>query len=131
MRQRFPNARKLRAVGTDRGVGFFHVCGKITTEYSEALRSQGMRAMQGEDARAQPGKMGDVLLHETAVAWIRAELQRTSPKKPCQESREEHCSRLREAARHNNANFDVEGLCAEWPSRIAELIARGGDKLSK
>ena len=61
LRQRFPNVRKPRVVGTDRGVGFFHVCGKITTEYSEALRSQGMRAMQGEDARAQPGKMGDAL----------------------------------------------------------------------
>ena len=118
-------------MGTDRGVGFFHVCGKITTEYSEALRSQGMRAMQGEDARKQRGKMGDVLLHETAVAWIRAELQRTSLKKPWQESREDHYSRLREAARHINANFDVERLCAEWPSRIAELIARGGDQLSK
>ena len=53
----------------------------IAAEYSDALHRQGMRAMQGRDARGQPGKMGDVLLHETAVAWIRAELSKTLPKK--------------------------------------------------
>ena len=87
--------------------------------------------MQGRDARGQPGKMGDVLLHETAVAWIRADLSKTLPKKLWLETREEHYARLREVVRHINANFDVSGLCGKWPQRVIQLIARGGDKWSK
>jgi hypothetical protein len=58
-------------------------------------------------------------------------LSKTLLKKPWLDTMQEHYARLREAARHTNAHFDVSGLCGEWPQRMAQLIARGGDKLSK
>ena len=73
----------------------------------------------------------EVLLHETAVAWVRDRLALSMPKKPWVESREAYGARLRSIARDINANCDVDGLCSAFPSRVAELVARGGDRLSK
>ena len=131
MKQRFGKAPKPRVVATDRGVGFFHPNGKITAEYAAALRQQGLQAIQGDDARNQPGKLADLTLHETAVSWVRSKLLETRPKQAWKESTEEHYRRLRGIAQGINAEFDVEGLCAEFPSRIADLISKGGDKLAK
>ena len=85
----------------------------------------------GSDARAQPGTLAQVLLHETAVAWVRVQQARTTPKKPGEESREAFGDRLRAMARHINAEYEVENLCREFPSRIQKLIDAGGDNISK
>ena len=39
------------------------------------LRSASLVAFQGGQAAVQPGKLGDLMLHETAVAWIHACLE--------------------------------------------------------
>ena len=96
-----------------------------------ALRGQRLRAIQGHDARSQPGKLADHMLHETAVAWVRAKLSETLAGQPWKESREQHYARLRRIAQSVNAERDVSGLCAEFPSRIATLIARSGDDIAK
>ena len=43
-----------------------------------------------ENAADQPGSLGDVLLHETAVAWLRHRLSRSTPKNCWEEPREEN-----------------------------------------
>ena len=64
----------------------------------------------GDNASAQPGHMQEVLLHETAVSWIRLRLAATVPSKPWLETRGEYASRLRRVAGDIHANLDVEGL---------------------
>ena len=61
----------------DRGKGFYNPStGKITPEYSAALREYGFKAFWGDDASVQPGHLQEVLLHETAVSWLRHRLTR-------------------------------------------------------
>ena len=83
----------------------------------------------GDDASQQPGHLQEVMLHETAASWLRVRLQRSLPRQPWKETREEHGERLREACRYINAHHDVEGLCRELPERLRELEEAEGDKL--
>ena len=39
-------------------------------QYKAALAANGLRAFQGNVAAVQPGKLSDLMLHETAVAWM-------------------------------------------------------------
>ena len=95
--RRFPNESQPKVVMTDRGQGFFHgSTGKIAPEYKAALDAAGLRAFQGECAVDQPGRGGDVLLHETAVGWLRERLLRAVPAQPWNEGREAYLTRLRE-----------------------------------
>ena len=57
---------------TDRGRGF-HLpnSGAITAEYKQALADNDLQAFMEDNAVIQPGSMQDVLLHETAVSWLR------------------------------------------------------------
>ena len=48
-----------------------------------------------------------------------------------QHRRETFGARLRDAAREANTKYDVDGLCRDFPSRIADLKARSGDRLGK
>ena len=67
----------------DRGRGFYDPkTGLITAEYKAALREHGLRTFWGDDASRQPGKCGDIMIHETAVRWIRFEEKRSLPRKP-------------------------------------------------
>ena len=67
---------------TDRGAGFFNPgSGAITVEYKTALAAHGLRAFQGDPAAVQPG-MSDLMLHETAVAWIRKKERLALPARP-------------------------------------------------
>ena len=67
----FHGADKPDVVFTDRGRGFFVPrTGKITLPYAAALREHALRAFMGQDASRQPGDLQDLMLHETAVAWI-------------------------------------------------------------
>ena len=129
---RFPNQSKPKIVMTDRGRGFYHPpTGKITKEYKAGLQHVGLKAFMGDDASAQPGTMGDLMLHETSVAWIRKLMGERTPARAWQETREEFKSRIQAVARHINAKFDVENLCWEVPDRLKELKDRKGDKLKK
>ena len=79
----------------------------------------------------QSGTLGDVLLHETAVAWLRRLLEQTTPAVAWKESRVEYFKRLKAQCEKVNKKFDVEGLCKEYPKRLALLREKKGDRLSK
>ena len=85
----------------------------------------------GKDASKQPGHMQELMLHETAVAWMRKRLVETTPKKCWTESREEYTARLKRCAEFINNNYDVEGLCKGLPKRIKGIIKAKGGRLPK
>jgi len=103
----------------------------ITQEFNDALRAHGLRAFMGQDARQQPGSLQEVMLHETAVAWLRSLLSQSTPRAPAEETRDAYLTRLRAACAHVNDNFDVAGLNRELPGRVQQLLELKGDKLRK
>ena len=72
-----------------------------------------------------------VMLHETAVSWMRSKLQNSCPARAWQETREEYKTRLQKACREINAEYNVEGLCKELLERLEDLRNRNGDSLKK
>ena len=77
----------------------------------------------------QPGYCADVLLHETAVAWIRNKLTEITPRHPWLETREQYAARLRRVVAEINRTHNVGGLCRKFDFRLGELIRRQGDRL--
>ena len=129
---RFRDSSAPTILYTDRGNGFYHVgTGNITPRYRDALRSHDLKAFFPSDASVQPGQLQDLLLHETAVSWMRVQLAKTRPKKDWEETVGQYVSRLKAAAAHINANHNVEGLGKEWPQRLHDLDAAEGDRLGK
>lgn len=117
---------------TDRGKGFYNTGnGRITVKYAEALREHGFGAALGEDASVQPGKLQELMLHETAVAWIRDRLSRTLPAKPWNEARDAYGKRLKRICNDINSNCEVEALCRAFPTRINTLVEREGGRLEQ
>ena len=130
---RFPDRKSQpNVVFVDRGEGFYKSNGKITGEFSAALRRHHLKAFHGDEAEFQPGRSGDLWLHETAVSWIREQLKRTQPKEPWRESEEQFGKRLKAAASYCTNHHDVDGLCGEFPTRMHDLahFTEGG-RLSK
>ena len=116
----------------DRGRGFYNnATGNVTKKYQEALREHGFKNMMGDNASAQPGHMQEVLLHETAVSWIRLRLAATVPSKPWLETRGEYASRLRRVVDDINTNSDVEGLCKGLLKRLDLVIEAKGGRIPK
>ena len=79
--------RHPRTIVSDRGPGFYHGrWGTITGDYEHACRVHGFKPWCGtnskEGPRAQPADVGDVLLHETSVSWLRRAEERCRPKVP-------------------------------------------------
>ena len=129
---RFLKTRAPRVLFTDRGNGFFNSgSGAITEGYRRALRSHSLRAFFPRDASIQPGTLQEIMLHETAVAWMRERLKKTLPRCPWEESVDAHRARLKGAAAHVNEMFDVDGLCRELPQRLQALRQSGGDRIAK
>ena len=130
---RFQNAEdRPRVVFVDRGVGFYNPGhGRITQEFKAALADQGLKAFMGHDASAQPGHLSDLMLHETAVAWVRKYEGQTLPRRPWEETAGDFATRLKRIAAAINEDHDVEGLCRGLPPRIEKLFSRQGGKLSK
>ena len=132
LNRRFREEAKPRIVMTDRGKGFYNtITGEITPEYAAALRRAELRPLMGDNAAIQPGQAQDLMLHETAVAWIRKKLEWSLPSEPWKETREQHEARLKRIVREINETYDVAGLTHEMPERIAQLIGKGGDRLHK
>ena len=132
-----PAARLPRTVFSDRGPGFYHRrWGTITGAYESACRATGFTPWAGvnskEGPRAQPPDIGDVLLHETAVAWFRREEEKTRPQRPWTETPEMLEKRIQAAVTKINNVFDVHGLCMEFPDRLKSLVYdTQGDRLPK
>ena len=105
--------------------------GQITRKYSAALADNELEPMMGQSARVQPGNLSEVLLHETAVSWLRVRLAETVPAKAWDETREEYSTRLRQCCQAVNNVYNVDGLCRSFLTRIAKLKERKGGRLSK
>ena len=108
----------------------------ITGDYEHACREHGFKPWCGthskEGARAQPADVGDVLLHETSVSWLRRAEEACRPKVPWQETRQELASRFQRCVSDINREYDVRGLCMEWPQRLEDLVkTTQGDRLRK
>ena len=117
---------------TDRGQGFYALkSGRITEDYSHALRAHNLTRFMGDDASRQPGDLKDLMLHETAVAWLTDRLKVTVPAKPWEESAQLFGSRVKQAAEYVNTHYDVDALQRELPARLQTLIAREGGRIGK
>ena len=104
--------------------------GKITNEYQKALAKTGFRGYWGDDAVRQSPNMGDVLLHETAVAWFRKCMRAETPEvAPWEETTKQWTARARKATRSLNQKYDVSSLCTEFPDRLSKVVAKEGDRL--
>ena len=126
-----------RTIFTDRGPGFFHRSwGTITGDYESACKEHGFKPWQGSNAKqgphAQPRDIPDVLLHETAISWLRRGEEGTRPKKPWEETPKEFAVRLQKAAKSVNENYNVRDLALEFPDRLHALVRKTcGDRLQK
>ena len=83
----------------------------------------------GDNARSQPGSLQDVLLHETAVSWLRKRLERSTPTKCWEETREAYGRRLKRCCEEVNKECDVTGLCRDFPKRMKLVSDKDGDRL--
>ena len=128
---RFPNvAKQPSCIFVDRGKGFYRTAnGKITPEFKDALRESGFKAFWGEDASRQPGHLQEMMLHETAVSWLRVRLSESLPKRCWEETPEKFAERLRGCCSRVNTDLDVEGLCKGFPKRIETLKLKQGGRL--
>ena len=100
--------------------------------YKSAVNEAGFRVFWGDDATAQSPDMGDVLLHETAVAWFRKRMRKEKPTgAPWDETPQAWEMRARRALQHINGNFDVAALCREFPQRLRSLVDSDGERLRK
>ena len=114
------------------GNGFYDSgTGAITDGYRAALKTHNLKASFGESAAVQPGQLQEVMLHETAVAWMRTRLAKTLPNKAWEETPDDYRSRLKQCAAFVNGHYDVEGLCRALPARLEQLVKRQGDRLAK
>ena len=101
----------------------------------EVCRGEGRQGdcslLVSAEAQAQPGSLQDVLLHETAVSWLRKRLEQSTPKKCWEETREDYGRRLKRCCDEVNKEYDVDGLCQGYPKRIKLLQQKQGGRLNK
>ena len=129
--RRFPGASQPKILFVDRGQGFYEKNhGKITPLFKEALQRNRFKAYYGDNAKAQPGAMHELMLHETAVAWIRFLEEQTRLKEPWNESLIEYASRMKGIALDINKRHDVDNLCRELPQLVEKQIEAEGDRIS-
>ena len=125
---RFQGSDAPTTLFVDRGPGFYHAStGGITESFKRALRDHGLRAFMRDDASQQPGALQEVMLHETAVAWVRYKLARCVPARPWLETAEDYGARLKAVVAEVNREHDLDSLCRDLPNR-AQLVrdAEGG-----
>ena len=121
-----------RVLFTDRGTGMYTPNGYIVRDFSNAVDAAGFRTYWGSNAKKQAPDMGDLLLHETAVSWFRAKMRREKPSVlPWCETRAQWKVRTARCVRAINAEYDVAGLCREFPARLLDCQERGGDRIRK
>ena len=100
---------------TDRGRGFYHPnSGSITQEWKQGVVEAGFSTFMGDNASRQPGSLQDILLHETAVSWLRKKLEQSTPKKCWEENRESYGRRLKRCCEEVNRDHDVQAVQKFW-----------------
>ena len=71
-----------------------------------------------------------MMLHETAVSWIRRREALNRMTRPWEETTEQFASRLKSIVQDINDTLNVDGLCRAFPQRIQKLVDRKGDRIS-
>ena len=117
---------------SDRGTGMYAPSGHVTRAYDCAAHRCGFKLFWGADAKQQAPDMPDLLLHETAVSWLRGVLRKTKPVvPPWRESPAQWSRRMMDAvAVVNDGTKDVDGLCMQFVDRLEECLAKRGARLS-
>ena len=125
------DVRLPRVLMSDRGTGMYAPAGQVVAAYDHAVRECNFRTFWGPDAKKQSPDMPDLLLHETAVSWLRGVLRRTKPVvAPWLGTPEQWPRRMMTALDEVNRNNDVESLCMQFPDRVDECFAAEGARLS-
>ncbi len=70
-----------------------------------------------------------MMLHETAVSWIRVRLAETMPAREWEETRDAFGGRLRRCISDINDQLDVVGLCRGFNKRVELLRLKEGGRL--
>ena len=84
------------------------------------------------DASRQSPDMGDVLLHETAVALFRKRMRyEQAMVAPWKETPDQWTARAKAAASAATKEYDLHGLCREFPGRLRALADNDGRRLKK
>ena len=83
-----------------------------------------------DDAGQQLGNLQEVLLHETAVSWIRRRETLNRMTKPWEETPEPFATRLKGIVQEISDTLNVEGLCRAFKQRVHKLVNRDGDRIS-
>ena len=123
-------AKPPNVIFVDKGNGFYvQTTGDVTPAYKAELRDNGLRNYMGDNCGLQLGQLGDVLLHETAVAWVRRRERQTVPTRAWEETREDLGHRLKEIVNEFNIKYDVEAICRAFPHRLQKLVDGKGHKL--
>jgi hypothetical protein len=120
-----------RVVCTDRGPGFYLSGirnGEIVPAYRAALRAGGFRPFAGDQAEWQPADCPDVLLHETAVGWIRQFCKKHpfSRSQSLESNVERVKTLMATCVQHINANHHVRDLCSSFPRRLGDVVEGEG-----
>ena len=125
-------SRLPRTVFTDRGIGMYNPQGQVVHAYADAVHRNHFHLYWGSDASQQSPDMGDVLLHETAVSWFRNVLRRLKPEVlPWEETQTQWLRRASKAVAFVNKEYNVAGLCRQFPQSIQDLVDSGGERLPK
>ena len=119
---------------TDRGPGFYHPStGTICPQYMEALDVHGFKPWAGDHGKWQPPDLADILLHETAVAWVRKYFKH-HPLPLAHQAQEKNTRALKRtleaAVEHINTFYQVDDLCRSLPKRLKLLVAEDGERLA-
>ena len=118
-------------VFVDRGGSFYAGDGKITYEFAVSLRENNFSSFHGNDGSVQPGRSGELWLHETVVPWVHDRLNNSLAKELLHEDEEHFAKRLKATTDLANAHFDVKSLRREMPARMHQLVkVKHGDRLA-
>ena len=127
-----PGSTLPRTLFTDRGTGMYSPMGMVVHAYADAVAYAGFRLYWGANAAEQAPDMGDILLHETAVAWARGKMRRTKPTVvPWEETRAQWAARASRCVKAINSEYSAKGLCAEFPARLRKCMENEGERLAK
>ena len=108
-----------------------------TYRYDNICHKLGFTPFAGSNAkfgqRAQPAEIGDVLLHETAISWIKERIKTSNAlvKTPWNETPQEFARRLDLIMKGLNSECNVKGLSLEFPARLSALCKGQGKRLPK
>ena len=127
---RFPGEDQPDTLMVDRGNAFWASnTGMITGAFKTAVQESDFKTFYGDEGWRQPGKLADVLLHETVVAWIRKKEETSRITTPWTETVAQFTTRLKTIVQGINTTHDVEGLCRQLPRRLEKLVDGDGERL--